>query len=322
MWLLPILIVLTTVVLSIPMGRYLVWLMDGHYKPTKVFRWFEQKLDTGAQSWKQYALSMLLFNTVMFVFGYLVLSLQPLMPFNQKDSAFPDGKGMLSPTTIFNTVTSFLTNTNLQHYSGEQHLSYFTQLLFIVWNMFVSAAVGFCALAGIIRGLRGDSHMGNYYLDMWRVAVYVFIPFSILTGFLLMAAGIPMTLEPSAEVQTVQVASMGSDTVDGKEIPKPQVIARGPVAVILPIKHLGTNGGGFFGANSAHPYENPNAWTNFIECVSILIFPFSLVVMFGRMLKQERHAFVIYAVMMIMFMGMIGWAVYHDTMKPNPAFGK
>lgn len=322
LWLLPILIVAVTVALSFPMGRYLAWLMDGQYKPARFFHWFEQKLDTGPQSWKQYALSLLIFNTVMFAFGYVVLAMQSMMPFNQKDSAFPDGKGMLSPTTIFNTVTSFLTNTNLQHYSGEQHLSYFTQLLFIVWNMFVSAAVGFCALAGIIRGLRGDSHMGNYYLDMWRVIVYVFIPFSILTGLLLMAGGIPMTLEPSAEVQTVQVGSMGSDTVDGKDVPKPQVIARGPVAAILPIKHLGTNGGGFFGANSAHPFENPNAWTNFTECVSILIFPFSLVVMFGRMLKQERHALVIYAVMMIMFVGMIGWAVYHDTMKPNPAFGK
>jgi len=119
----------------------------------------------------------------------------------------------------------------------------------------------------------------------------------------------------------VQVGAMGNDTVDGKDVPKPQVIARGPVAAILPIKHFGTNGGGFFGANSAHPFENPTAWTNFIECVSILLFPFSLVVMFGRMLKQDRHAAVIYGVMMILFVGMIGWAVYHDSLHPNPAFG-
>ncbi len=317
MWLLPLLIVGTTVLLSIPVGRYLAWLMDGKYKPAAPFRWFERRLDTGPQSWKQYAVSLLLFNTVMFVFGYAVLALQPYMPLNQKDAVFADGKGMLSPTTIFNTATSFLTNTNLQHYSGEQHLSYFTQLVFIVWNMFTSAAVGFCVLAAIIRGLRGDVHMGNFYLDMWRVVVYVFVPFSVVTGIALMAAGMPMTLEPSAEVQTVQVGAMGTND-DGSA--KPQVIARGPVAAVLPIKHLGTNGGGFFGANSAHPFENPNAWTNVLECISILIFPFSLVVMFGRMLSQPRHAAVIYTVMMSMFVAMIVWAVMNDTAKPNPAF--
>ncbi len=319
MWLLPILIVGLTVVLSIPMGRYLARIMDGKYTPPVVLSWFERQLDTGPQTWKQYTVALLLFNTVMFVFGYLVLAVQPIMPLNQTDSAFVDGKTMLAPTTIFNTVTSFLTNTNLQHYSGEQHLSYFSQLVFVVWSMFTSAAVGFCALAAIIRGLRGDAHMGNYYLDMWRVVVYVFIPLSLLTGILLMAAGIPMTLEPSAEVQTIQVGSMGSDTVDGKDVAKPQVIARGPVAAILPIKHLGTNGGGFFGANSAHPFENPSAWTNVLECISILIFPFSLVVMFGRMLNQPRHAAVIYSVMMSMFVTMIVWAVVQDTGKPNPA---
>ena len=128
-------------------------------------------MNTGPQDWKQYAIAMLLFNTVMFVFGFLVLSIQPAMPLN------PDGKHMLAPTTIFNTVCSFLTNTNLQHYSGEQHLSYFSQLFFVCWNMFVSASVGFCCLAAIIRALRSDPHMGNFYLDMWRVVrLYVCAP--------------------------------------------------------------------------------------------------------------------------------------------------
>jgi K+-transporting ATPase ATPase A chain len=316
MWLLPILIVAVSVGLSIPVGRYLAWINDGKYSPPKPLRWIERQLNTGPQTWKQYVFSLMLFNMIMFLFGYTVLALQPSLPLNQHDSAFPEGKGMLAPTTIFNTVSSFLTNTNLQHYSGEQHLSYFSQLLFIVWNMFVSGAVGFCALAAVIRGLRGDLHMGNYYLDMWRVVVYVFIPFCIVTGILLIACGMPMTLEPAAEATTIENGAMGKND-DGT--PKPQVIARGPVAAILPIKHFGTNGGGFFGANSAHPFENPSAWTNFIECVSILLFPLSLVVMFGRMLKAERHAAVIYTVMMLMFLGMIGWAVYHDTAKPNPA---
>jgi K+-transporting ATPase ATPase A chain len=309
MWLLPVLIVGTTVLLSIPVGLYLAWINDGRYRAPRWLRWFEERLNTGPQNWKQYAVSLLIFNTVMFVFGFAVLALQPLLPLN------PDGKKMLGPTTIFNAVTSFLTNTNLQHYSGEQHLSYFSQLVFVLWNMFVSASVGFCGLAAMTRGLRGDSHMGNYYVDMWRIVVYVFLPSSLIMGVLLMADGVPMTLDKAAEVATLEPGAMGT-TENGQT--QPQVIARGPVAAIIPIKHLGTNGGGFFGANSAHPFENPSAWSNFLTCVNILIFPFALVVMFGRMLGNLRHAGVIYGVMMGMFVVMIGWAIHWDTLHPNP----
>src|SRR5262249_34328486 len=161
------------------------------------------RLNTGPQNWKQYALSLLLFNTLMFVFGFLVLTVQPAVPLN------PDNKGMLAPTTIFNTTASFLTNTNLQHYAGEVHLSYWSQIVFIVWNMFVSAAVGFCALTAITRGLRGDEHMGNYFLDMWRVVAYVFVPASLLGGILLMGAGVPMTFKEAAEVSTLEPKAMG-----------------------------------------------------------------------------------------------------------------
>jgi K+-transporting ATPase ATPase A chain len=304
-WFLPFLIVGTTIALSIPVGCYLAWIMDGRYRAPHWLRWLERRLDTGAQNWKQYALSLLLFNTLMFVFGFIVLSVQPLAPLN------PGNKGMLAPTTIFNTVASFLTNTNLQHYSGEVHLSYWSQIVFIVWNMFVSASVGFCVLAAVTRGLRGDEQMGNFYIDAWRAVSYVFLPASLVGGVLLMAAGVPMTFDKAAEVTTLEHGAMGE--------PKKQVIARGPVAAVLPIKHFGTNGGGFFGANSAHPYENPNAWSNYLESVSILIFPFSLVVMFGRMLQQYRHAALIYGVMLLMFVGMIGWAVHFDTQQPNPA---
>jgi K+-transporting ATPase ATPase A chain len=309
MWLLPALIVLTSVALSIPVGLYLAWIMDGRYRAPRVLHWFEERLNIGPQNWKHYALALMLFNTVMFVFGFLVLALQPFLPLN------PDDMRMLAPTTIFNAVTSFLTNTNLQHYSGEQHFSYFSQLVFVVWNMFVSASVGFCALAAIIRGLRGDRHMGNFYVDMWRAVVYVFLPFSLFMGVLLMAAGVPMTLDGKAEAVTVETASLGTGE-DGK--PLPQTIARGPVAAVIPIKHLGTNGGGFFGANSAHPYENPSAWSNYLTCVNILIFPLSLVVMFGRMIGNMRHAIVIYGVMISLLLVMIGWAISWDTLQPNP----
>jgi K+-transporting ATPase ATPase A chain len=298
-WILPFLIIVTTVLLSIPVGRYLAWIMDGRYRAPRWLRWLEGRLDTGTQNWKQYAISLLLFNTVMFVAGFAVLALQrPDTPLN------PDGQKVLGPTTIFNTVSSFVTNTNLQHYSGEQHLSYLSQLLCIIWLMFVSAAVGLACLTAIIRGLRGDEHMGNFYVDLWRAVVYIFLPSSLIMGVLLIISGVPMTLDGAVEVTTLEGVV--------------QRICRGPVAALLPIKHLGTNGGGFFGANSAHPFENPNAWTNFLECLNFMIFPFSLVVMFGRLLKNMRHAAVIYGVMLVLFVTLTTWSVSWDTLQPNP----
>ena len=309
MWTLPLLIIFITIILSFPLGRYLAWIMDGKYHAPGWLSWIEARLDTGSQDWKQYTVALLLFNTMAFVVGFAALQLQAYLPLN------PDNRGTLSATTVFNTVTSFMTNTNLQHYSGDQHLSHFSQVGFIIWNMFTSAAVGFCVLAAIIRGLRGDAHMGNYYKDMWRVVVYAFIPMSLAMGVLLMADGQPMTFEGQAKIATVEPDAMGT-AEDGT--PNPQMIVRGPVAAMMPIKHLGTNGGGFFGANSSHPYENPTAWTNFVTCTNILIFPLSLIVMFGVMLKQMRHAMVIYGVMTILFFAMAGWAINWDAMHPNP----
>jgi potassium-transporting ATPase potassium-binding subunit len=310
MWTLPVLIVITTVVLSVPCGFYLAWIAGGRYHAPRWLRWIESRLDTGPQDWKEYAVSLLLFNTLLFAFGFLVLALQPFLPFA------PVGKGMLGPTTIFNSVVSFFTNTDLQDYAGEQHLSYFSQIFFVVANMFLSAGVGFCALAAVVRGLRGDARMGNFYVDLWRIVAYVFFPASLAMGVVLIAEGVPMTFKPAARVATLEAGSMGTDDAGAAKL---QEIARGPVAAVIPIKHLGTNGGGFFGANSAHPYENPSAWTNFLSCVNILIFPFARVIMFGRMLNNLRHAAVLYGTMMVLFVAMIGWAIYWDTLKPNPA---
>ncbi|MFO0964893.1 MAG: potassium-transporting ATPase subunit KdpA [Gemmataceae bacterium] len=307
-WLLPALIILVTVLLSIPMSRYLAWILDGKYRLPRWLAWIEGRLDTGPQNWKQYTVALLFFNTVMFLVAFAFLALQTMLPLN------PDKMKMLSPTTIFNTAVSFLTNTNLQHISGEQHLSYFSQLTSILWNMFVSAAVGVCALVAIIRGLRGDSHMGNYYLDMWRVVVYIFLPISLVVGVIYISQGMPMTFEASAKATVVQEGAMGSE--DNK--PAPQVISRGPVAAVIPIKNLGTNGGGFFGANGAHPYESPTALTNFLLCVTMMLIPFSLVLMFGRMIGNIRHGVIIYGVMMVMFVGSIAWCCYWD-LQQNPA---
>ena len=166
-WILPVLLLVTTTALAVPLAYYIAWIMDGKYKAPAWLRWIEARVNTGPQSWKQYTVALLVFNTLMFGVGYLLLALQPLFPlaYNLGDNA----KEWLSPTTVFNTAVSFFTNTNLQNYVGEVHFTYFSQIFFILFNMFLSASVGVCCLTGIIRALRGDRTIGNYYLDMWRV---------------------------------------------------------------------------------------------------------------------------------------------------------
>ncbi len=306
-WFLPLLIVGTSVALSVPVGVYLAWLLDGHYRPPDWLRWIERRLDTGPQDWKQYAFSLLLFSTLCYIVAFVVLALQPWLPLN------PDDKKMLGPSTIFHTAISFVTNNSQQHYAGEQHLSYLSQLVAIVWSMFVSGAMSACVLTAVIRGLRGDAHIGNFYVDAWRLAAYVLVPASLFLGVISMSAGVPMTFEGAALTTTRE----GGVTDNGD--PAPQRIARGPVAALVPIKNLASVVGGFFGANSAHPFENPGPWSNFLQCVSILLLPCALIVTFGAMLDRPRHAAVIYAVMLLLLDGMTFWAVYWDTLQPNPA---
>ena len=220
-----------------------------------------------------------------------------------------------SPTTIFNSVASFMTNTNLQHYSGDQHLSNWSQIFFVILNQYVSAAVGFCALTAIIRCFRAEKTVGNFFVDMWRVVVYMFVPVAFVIGILFMQQGMPMTYQATHQVSTLEPAAMG--TADNGQA-KQQTIVVGPVAAVIPIKMLGTNGGGFYGMNSAHPMENPTAWTNFLTTFAMMFFPFSLVLMYGRMLNRRRHAWVIFSVMFVLMAGTIVWSIYYDTLKPNP----
>jgi potassium-transporting ATPase potassium-binding subunit len=311
MWFLPIAITVTTILLAIPLSRYMAWIMEGKYRAPQFLRWFEQQLNTGPQNWKQYTASLLIFNIVLFVFGYLVLALQPWMPLN------PLGRGLLSPSTIFHSVASFMTNTNLQHYSGDQHLSTFSQIFFCIANFFLSAAVGLCALTAIIRALRSDASLGNYFMDMWRVVVYMFLPVAFVFALLFLQQGSPMTFQNAVEVAPLEPAAMGT-TESGQA--KPQTIVVGPLAAFVPMKMLGTNGGGFYGMNSAHPFENPTAFSNFLTTMAMMLFPFSLVLMYGHMLRRMRHATVIFAVMLVMFAGTIIWTISFDTLQPNPGF--
>jgi potassium-transporting ATPase potassium-binding subunit len=313
MWLLSVLIIGLPVLLSVPLGRYMARVFDpvgpadlsaDRRSGSGPRNAVERRLDTGPQTWKRYCSAMLTFNAAAFAFGFVVLATQPWHP----TFLNPDGKGMLSPSTIFNTACSFLTNTNLQHYSGEVHLSYGSQLFAVMYKQFVTPAVGLGALLAVIRGLRGDPNAGNFFLDLWRGTVYLFVPLSLVVGVLLIASGVPMTMEGNATATTLEGGS--------------QSIARGPVAAVVAIKQLGTNGGGFFGPNSAHPFENPTAWTNLLECVSILLVPAACLVMFGRMIGNMRHATAIYAVCLLLLAVLTAWAVHHDAGRPNPGLAE
>lgn len=298
-WLLPFSLLAVATIVAFPLSRYLAWIMDGKYHPLPVFGWFEKRFNTGPQNWKQYAGSLLLFNTVLYVFGFLILALQPWLPLN------PDGKTMLAPSTIFNSVASFMTNTDLQHYAGDQQLSNFSQIFFGITNLFISAAIGLSALVAIIRALRSDPSMGNFFLDIWRVVVYLFIPLAFVFALIFMQQGSPMTFQSSYQVATLEGV-------------KPQTIVVGPVAAFEAMKMLGTNGGGFYGMNSAHPYENPTAVSNFFNTLAMMIFPFALVLMYGRMLNQKKHSMVIFIVMLSLMASTIIWTICFDTLQPNP----
>ena len=224
-WFLPVAILAVTVVLSFPLSRYLAWIMNGKYKPKPIFDWFEKRLNSGPQNWKQYVGSLLIFNTVLFLFGFIVLSLQPIMPLN------PSGKTLLAPSTILHAVVSFMTNTDLQHYSGDQHFSNFSQIFFGLTNFFLSASIGFCCLVAIIRALRSDSHLGNFFLDMWRVVVYMFLPIALFLGIIFVQQGSPMTLDSVHSISTLEQSSMG---VGNDGLAKPQNIVVGPLARFCP----------------------------------------------------------------------------------------
>ena len=223
-----------------------------------------------SMDWKRYAGTLVGTNLVMILLGYLILRLQSLLFLN------PNGIGSMDPSLSFNTIISFMTNTNLQHYAGETGLSYLSQMLVIIFMMFVSAASGYAACIAFIRGLAGrtSDQVGNFYSDLVRIITRVLLPFSILTGLLLVWQGVPQNFSGNIVV----------DTVEGAR----QIIATGPVAALESIKHLGTNGGGFLGANSSTPIENPTILTNLIELWSMMLRPGACVVTFGRMVHDRR----------------------------------
>lgn len=252
-------------------------------------------------TWKQYAVALITSNMVMVLIAYLVLRIQGVHFLN------PNGNEAMEASLIFNTIISFITNTDLQHYSGEWGLSYLSQMIVITFLMFTAAASGLAVAAAFIRGITGKTKMlGNFFVDLVRVITRVLIPFSIVVTILLMAQGVPQTFSPNKVITTIEGTK--------------QVIGLGPVASFEAIKHLGTNGGGFFGANSAHPFENPTPLTNLIEILSMMLIPGAIVYCFGLMAKNKKQGFAIFTAMSILFV--ISLVVCFNAEKAgNPAIG-
>lgn len=263
-------------VLVIPMGTYLYHITTGRKTfADPVFDRIDNgiyricKIDRQGMNWKQYALSLLTTNAVMIFAGYLILRLQGSLFLN------PNGTGAMEPTLAFNTIISFMTNTNLQHYTGESGLSYLSQTLVIIFMMFTSAATGYAACMAFIRGITGTGKdMGNFYEDMIRIMTRVLIPVSIVIALILVSQGTPENYTANLTVQTLE----------GKN----QDIAMGPMAALVAIKHLGTNGGGFLGANSSTPLENPTILSNMVEMYAMAILPGACVIVFGRMFHDKN----------------------------------
>ena len=253
------------------------------------------------QDWKSYGLAMLIFSLAGFLALYALQRLQAVLPFN------PQHLDAVSPDLAFNTSVSFVTNTNWQSYTPETTMSYLTQMAGLTVHNFVSAATGIALAIALIRGFarRSARTIGNFWVDMTRTVLYVLLPIAIVVGLFFVWQGMPQNLGGYVE----------ASTLDGAK----QVIAQGPVASQEVIKMMGTNGGGFFNANSAHPYENPNALTNFVQMVLIFSIGASLTNVFGRMVGKERQGWAIFAVMGILFLAGT-FTVYATESGGNPAF--
>ncbi|RBP86036.1 K+-transporting ATPase ATPase A chain [Rhodobacter sp. 140A] len=236
-----------------------------------------------SQGWKAYALAVLVFNLTGFVALYAILRLQGALPMN------PDRIAGMPADLAFNTAISFVTNTNWQAYSGEAQLSYLAQMAGLTVQNFVSAATGMAVGIAVIRGFTGErgAGLGNFWADMTRSVLYVLLPLSVVVALVLAVQGVPQTL----------LGAVHATTVEGAD----QVIARGPAAAQIAIKQLGTNGGGFFGVNSAHPFENPTVLSNMVQCLSILLIPVAFCFVFGRMAQDRRQGWAIFAAMGVMF---------------------
>ncbi len=288
-WLQIIITLLLFMLIVVPLGKYLYYVSTGEKTVVdKVFNPIDNFIykicginKEEKMNWKEYVVSIIAVNAVMVFIGYIILRAQGLLFLN------PNKIDGMEQSLSFNTIISFMTNTNLQDYSGESGLSHLSQMIVIIFMMFTSAATGFAAALAFMRGIIGKKSMGNFFVDITRITTRVLLPFSIVIGILLVSQGVPQTLSGTKTVTTIEG--------------KMQDIAMGPVAALEAIKHVGTNGGGFFSANSAHPLENPTPLTNLIELLSMMMLPGALVYTFGLMLKNKKQGWAIFGAMAGLF---------------------
>jgi K+-transporting ATPase ATPase A chain len=287
-----------------PLGLYLVQVLDPRKKtflspvlgPIERFCYRISSVDPlHEQNWKQYGIAMFVFTLVTILATYGIMRLQDHLPLN------PQALPATSTDLAFNTAISFATNTNWQSYGGEATLSYFTQMVGLVMHNFFSAAVGIAIAAVLVRGLVRDRSetIGNFWADLVRITLYLLLPICLIYSLLLVSQGVIDNFSPYTQATTLEQPSPTADT----PVPPPSVqsIAQGPVASQIAIKMLGTNGGGFFNANSAHPMENPTGFSNFLEMLSIFLIPSALTYYLGQMTKNQRHGWAVWSSMALLF---------------------
>ena len=298
--------IILVVALSYPLGKYIAKV----YKGQKVWSDFMKPLErfifrlSGIQpdeemNWKQFLKALLMVNFVWFIWGMILLTCQNYLPLN------PDNNLNQSAHQAFNTCINFMVNCNLQHYSGESGLTYFTQLFVIMLFQFITAATGMAAMAGIMKALgeKTTQTIGNFWNFLVLSCTRILLPLSLIVGFILILQGTPMGFD----------GKMGITTLEGNT----QTISQGPAAAIVPIKQLGTNGGGYFGVNASHPLENPTYLTNIIECCSIILIPMAMVFAFGFYVNRKKLGYSIFGVMLVAFLIGVGINVSQE-MSGNP----
>lgn len=288
------------VLLAVPLGKYMGKVFSGEkvflspiVSPIEKFLYKLLKIDEEkGMGWKQYAGAVLMFNLLGFIVVYLLQVLQKYLPLN------PEGISNVSSDLAFNTAASFATNTNWQAYSGETTLSYLTQMLGLSVQNFLSAAVGIAVLIAVIRGFmkRKSKEIGNFWVDLTKSLLYILLPLSIVVSLFLVSQGVVQNFKEYQEVKLIDPYKLEDGTVIDT-----QIIPGGPAASQIAIKQLGTNGGGFFGVNSAHPLENPTLASNVVEVISILLIAVALCFTFGYMVKDKKQGRAIFLAMFIIY---------------------
>ena len=299
-----------TVMLAYPLGKYISKVFRDEKTFTDIMHPVERFIfrfsginPNESMNWKQFLKSMLTINMLWLVYAMLMLIFQDKLPLN------PDGNSGQTPDLAFNTAISFLVNCNLQHYSGESGLTYLTQLFVITFLQFLSAATGIACLVALFNGLKGKStnNLGNFWNYLVKSTTRILLPLSTVVAVILAFNGTPTSFDGKDTITTLQ-----GDTMQ---------VSRGPAAGMIAIKQIGTNGGGWFGANSAHPLENPNYLTNALETISILLIPIALVFALGFYLNRKKLSYIIFGVMTFLFVIFCTINIYYES-KGNPAINK